>query len=76
MTKKQKETTTIAVTSIKLSISGKEIEVTLDDARRLKAALDELFKEKERVTYIPYQQPVPAPTSPWKVTYGDILKGF
>ena len=32
MTKKQKETTTIAVTSIKLSISGKEIEVTLGRA--------------------------------------------
>lgn len=72
MSKKQETQKVIAVTSIKLNISGKEIEVTLDDARRLKAALEDLFREREKVTYVPYTPtPLPsAPWPPWRTTFG------
>jgi hypothetical protein len=69
MSKKQEPQKVIAVTSVKISVAGKDIELTLHDARRLKAALDDLFRERERTTYIPYT-PGPLPSAPWRITYG------
>lgn len=37
----------IKIESLKLTIGKKEIELSIEDARKLKGALDELFKKEE-----------------------------
>lgn len=65
------------VVSIKLRIKGKEIDLTLEDAKELKDALNRVFAEpvtiKEYVPYTPYIPYEPyKPYEPWIQPYwGD-----
>ena len=68
------------VVSIKLRIKGKEIDLTLEDAKELRDALNKVFAEpvtiKEYVPYTPYIPYIPyepyKPYEPWIQPYwGD-----
>lgn len=56
-----KETNPIMVEALVLRIGGGVQQVTIEDARRLHAALNELFRERDMGA--PY--PVPYPVTPW-----------
>jgi hypothetical protein len=48
--------------------AGGKLVITLDEAKSLKAALDELLEPEEKITYIPYQpyiQPYTIPYNPY-----------
>jgi hypothetical protein len=45
-----------------LDLGGKKVELTVDQAKKLAAALDEMFGTKERVVHVPYYE------RPWRWT--------
>ena len=55
---------------ITIEVQGKEISLTLEEAKQLKQELDGLFNEPYTVT--PWVAPYPEPYTPWKplVTWG------
>lgn len=46
-----------SISKIVLNINGKEIELSVEEAKDLKKMLGELFQEKA-IPYIPYQPPI------------------
>ena len=57
------------ITKIKITVAGKELELTLEEAKELKEVLVDLFPEKE-VINIPQPYPVyPQPQEPWAKDY-------
>ena len=54
----------MTIEAIKIKVSGKSMELTLDELRALKADLDVLLAEKE-IVYTPFPVPAPAPFIPW-----------
>lgn len=59
------------IKKVVIELSGKDVELTLDQAKELQAALNELFGEKTRDIYIPKPHPVPEPypVIPWRRPY-------
>lgn len=58
----------IKITNIKITLTGKTIELTLDEAKELQKALNETFPEKE-IRYIPTQPIIierNVPIWPWR----------
>jgi hypothetical protein len=66
----------IEVTKVVIRIGDKPVELTIDQARELKDALNELLGSKETV-YLPsspviIDRPYPYPYTPyWTITYGN-----
>ena len=64
------------IKSVKIAIGGAEHELTLDEARALKAALEELFPQPRAVDFVSIPRPYPVPVWPepyWRrpwVTWG------
>lgn len=54
-----------------IELDGKDVELTMAQARELKAALDEIFGEKVREVHIPSPYPIyPRPFRwPWREPY-------
>lgn len=66
----------IEISKVTLKVGGKDIELTLEQARELKDVLGELFPEKT----VPFTTPIqpiliepyyPRPWHQWEVWYGD-----
>lgn len=56
-----------AIKKMVIELNGKDIELTMEQARELHAALNELFEEKERVVPYPvYRRPY---VWPWREPY-------
>lgn len=60
-----------AIKKMVIELGGKDVELTMAQARELKEALDELFGEKVReiVRPQPYPVPEPYPVIPWRRPY-------
>lgn len=56
-----------------IELNGKDVELTMDQARELQVALNELFEEKIREVIKPQPYPVPEPypvyPQPWRRPY-------
>lgn len=55
-----------------IELNGKDVELTMEQARELQVALNELFGEKVREVIRPQPYPVPEPypvPSPWRRPY-------
>lgn len=65
MEKKEKK---IEVTGLNLKLGDKKITLTVEQAKKLKQALDEIFGKKEVIREIPCPYPV-RPYTPWYWEY-------
>ena len=65
MTKKTK------INNIEIGIGDVSVNLTLDQARELNEILNDMFKGKERTTYIPYPvvEPYAPRRNPWDIWY-------
>lgn len=68
----------VEISKVTLKVGGKDIELTLEQARELKEVLGELFQEKTISWTTPIQPiliephcPRPHPWQQWEVWYGD-----
>lgn len=50
---------TIEITTIKVKLADKEIELTLDDAKKLREVLNDLFAVKIEKEYVPAPNTIP-----------------
>ena len=55
---------------IKILLNGKEVELSVEDARRIHSELDKIFKKEKPAVNpwppsSPWSPPLPAPTLPW-----------
>ncbi len=60
----------IEIQKIVLRVGGKEIALSLEEARELQKILNDAF-ERDRYIYVPYTIPAPYPYPHWTITYGD-----
>lgn len=56
------------IKKVVIELSGKDVELTMGQARELQAALNELFGEKQETIFIPKPYPV-YPQIPWRRPY-------
>ena len=69
----------VEIKRIVIEMGGKEVELSIDDARKLLAALKDVFNEQPQKEYVPYPQPYPqpyiSPLRPYTYPWGTITWG-